>query len=440
MLQLPEIFVKRMSTQLGNDSPSFFRSLEEPTPVSIRMNPFKPLSAFERKELVPWCENGRYLQERISFTLDPLFHAGCYYVQEASSMFIEMAFREHSKKDESMRVLDLCAAPGGKSTHLLSLLSRGSLLVSNEPIPSRNAILRDNLSKWGCENVMVTQNDPQDFNKLRDYFDIVLVDAPCSGEGLFRKNHDAVREWNESNLAMCSTRQHAILENVLPSLKPGGMLIYSTCTYNESENDGACEFLQKTGDLQPMELEPLHGAVKTRFGLQMFPHLVRGEGFFMAALKKTDDPVAIASSKKWNGKPVSFKSASEWLLHPENFLFESQSSLLFAIPKEFQDEIQFLRSKLFVRKAGICMGSLSGDELIPSQELAMFVGHAEQLPSVELPLEEALRYLRGEALANNTQLKGWCIASFNGHALGWMKGVGNRFNNSYPKELRIKNL
>jgi 16S rRNA C967 or C1407 C5-methylase (RsmB/RsmF family) len=264
MLQLPELFVQRMTSRLGGNSQAFFRSLEDPVPVSIRMNTRKPFDGFEGMESVPWCASGFYLKQRHVFTLDPFFHAGCYYVQEASSMFIERAYRNHGDLQRSLRVLDLCAAPGGKSTHLLSLLPEDSLLVSNEPIPSRNAILRDNLSKWGYENVVVTQNEPGDFKRLTGFFDMILVDAPCSGEGLFRKNHEAVREWSESNLSMCSTRQHSILEDVLPSLKPGGLLIYSTCTYNDSENDDICEILVKGGSMDPLELEPAYGAAKTR--------------------------------------------------------------------------------------------------------------------------------------------------------------------------------
>ncbi|MFM7078784.1 MAG: hypothetical protein ACKOYC_03220, partial [Bacteroidota bacterium] len=236
MINLPDIFLQRMSQQLGADLQAFLDGFDAPVPVSVRLNPWKLLNAFNGSQPVPWCASGLYLKERISFTLDPLFHAGCYYVQEASSMFIEVAFKKYTKGNTPLRVLDLCSAPGGKSTHLMSLLAPGSLLVSNEPVPQRNSILRENLTKWGLDDVVVTQNDPKDFASLKHHFDVILVDAPCSGEGLFRKNHDTVIEWSESNLEMCSIRQQTILENVLPALKPNGLLIYSTCTYNEAEN------------------------------------------------------------------------------------------------------------------------------------------------------------------------------------------------------------
>jgi 16S rRNA C967 or C1407 C5-methylase (RsmB/RsmF family)/NOL1/NOP2/fmu family ribosome biogenesis protein len=440
MLKLPEFFVTRMTSHLGADAVPFFEALDKDPPVSLRLNPFKPSSVFDGHELVPWCEKGRYLQERISFTLDPLFHAGCYYVQEASSMYLECVINKHLNTESPLRVLDLCAAPGGKSTHLLSLIPEGSLLVSNEPIPSRNNILRDNLSKWGLANVVVVQNQAKDFQSLTHYFDVVLVDAPCSGEGLFRKNHEAVNEWSEENLAMCSHRQQNILEEILHCLKPGGLLIYSTCTFNPAENDEVCSVLEKNELVELLKLDALHGAVTTKCGLQMYPHKVQGEGFYLAAMRKISDGQEPMTMKRPKQKPVSLKSIGSWLKNADKFQLESNKDLFFAIPNHICDDIAILRSHLFVRKAGIFMGSLTGDDLIPSQELAMFVGRADQLPSIELPLEEALRYLRGEALPNGNQVKGWCIANYNGHALGWMKGVGNRFNNSYPKELRIRNL
>jgi len=440
MLSLPPIFMQRMSEQLGTDLQCFVDSYEADIPVSIRVNPGKPFSAFDDTEPVPWCANGLYLKNRISFTLDPLFHAGCYYVQEASSMFIEMAFNKYAPQNSPLKVLDLCGAPGGKSTHLLSMLPPGSLLVSNEPVSQRNAILRDNLTKWGLDNVVVTQNEPMDFASLKHHFDVILVDAPCSGEGLFRKNHDAVNEWSESATVMCSIRQKKILEDVLPALKPDGLLIYSTCTYNEAENDEVCRNLMQVGQMEPLELEPIHGATQTRYGLQMYPHRLKGEGFFMAAMRKRMSENEQVSFKKTKHKPIHFKDGAHWLKAEDDFIFESNNNLLFAIPKMMDDEISLLRSQLYVRKAGVCLGSLSGDALIPSQELAMFVGHSEALEKVELSLENALKYLRGEALPNSIRKNGWCLATYQKNPLGWMKGVGNRFNNLYPKELRIRNL
>ncbi|MFZ9943663.1 MAG: hypothetical protein ACO3O0_08645, partial [Bacteroidia bacterium] len=219
MLQLPEPFIHRMQAQLGVEADAFFKSLESETPVSVRLNPYKNQGLFNDYERVAWCDHAYYLPQRIPFTQDPLFHAGCYYVQEASSMYIEQAIRLLKIDHRPIKALDLCAAPGGKSTHLLSLLSDECLLVSNEVIPNRNKILRENITKWGLSNVVVTQNDAKDFRVYESFFDLILVDAPCSGEGLFRKNHDAVQEWSPSNLTMCSVRQHQILQDVIPALK-----------------------------------------------------------------------------------------------------------------------------------------------------------------------------------------------------------------------------
>src|SRR5215203_4807606 len=200
-------------------------------------------SAFTIHSSVPWSSYGYYLSERPSFTFDPLFHAGCYYVQEASSMFLEQALKQSVDLSQPLRVLDLCAAPGGKSTHLLSLISKESLLVSNEVIRSRANIVNDNIAKWGCSNVIVTNNDPREFQRLKNYFNVIVVDAPCSGSGLFRRNPEAIEEWSEQNVALCSQRQQRILADVLPALKNGGVLIYSTCSYSTEEDEEICSWL-----------------------------------------------------------------------------------------------------------------------------------------------------------------------------------------------------
>jgi 16S rRNA C967 or C1407 C5-methylase (RsmB/RsmF family) len=227
-------FKKQMSDLLGQQYADFSRSMQQPVPVSIRINPQKGSSVSGTS--VPWCSSGFYLTERPVFTLDPAFHAGAYYVQEASSMFLEQIIHVISK-EKRLRVLDLCAAPGGKSTHLLSLLPPESLLVANEVIRSRASILIENLQKWGYPNAVVTSNDPRDFRKLFGFFDVILVDAPCSGEGLFRKDEEARKEWSLDAVHVCVGRQRRILEDIWPALKAGGLLIYCTCTFNERETE-----------------------------------------------------------------------------------------------------------------------------------------------------------------------------------------------------------
>ncbi len=217
----PEAFLSRMQALLNTEYPDFIKSLDTPAPTSIRLNPGKVSDAFVETDNIPWCNEGKYLAERPSFTFDPLFHAGAYYVQEASSMFLEEVWKQVNPENIPVRVLDLCAAPGGKSTHLLSLMSDDSLLVSNELIQARNKVLQQNILKWGNANCIVTQNKPDDFTALPDYFDVILIDAPCSGEGLFRKDKDAITEWSEKNVAMCAFRQKEILTSAMLCLKPG---------------------------------------------------------------------------------------------------------------------------------------------------------------------------------------------------------------------------
>ena len=440
MLQLPEPFIHRMQAQLGVEADAFFKSLESETPVSVRLNPYKNQGLFNDYERVPWCDHAYYLPQRIPFIQDPFFHAGCYYVQEASSMYIEQAIRLFKMDHRPIKALDLCAAPGGKSTHLLSLLSDECLLVSNEVIPNRNKILRENITKWGLSNVVVTQNDAKDFGVYESLFDLILVDAPCSGEGLFRKNHDAVQEWSPSNLTMCSVRQHQILQDVIPALKPGGMLLYSTCTYNPDENDSVVDGLILSGEFEKVQLPVVGAVASTRHGLQLMPHRIKGEGFYIAALIKTGG-YEVSSTQNFKiskNKSSGFKHADEWLNIPAAFEFVSLQDHLYALPKQHLDSIQLLQSNCYIRKAGVCMGSLSGDGLMPSHELALYKGVSDQLTSIELDLDAALKYLKGEAIPTFGKKTGWHLATFKNQPLGWMKGVGSRFNNAYPKELRIR--
>jgi len=233
---LPAEFAGRMRSRLGSESETFFRALGDEAVVSVRYNPLK-LALPANLKAVPWCRTGAYLDQRPVFTFDPAIHAGCYYVQEASSMFLEQAVVQLKLHEKKILALDLCASPGGKTTHLASLLHPDSLILSNETIQSRLAPLKENVIKWGSGNVLVTQNDPADFASLESFFDLVVIDAPCSGEGLFRKDHDSMQQWSPQNCDLCASRQQGILKDVLPCLKPGGVLVYSTCTFNEKENE-----------------------------------------------------------------------------------------------------------------------------------------------------------------------------------------------------------
>jgi NOL1/NOP2/sun family putative RNA methylase len=295
--KLPPAFIRSLIEQYNIEEEEFISSHENGEQLtSVRINAFKPSDLFNSKEHVPWCEDGRYLKERPSFTADPLFHAGCYYVQEASSMFLEQVLKHSADLSKNLRVLDLCAAPGGKSTLISSLLNKNSLLLANEIIKTRVPVLSDNLSKWGPENNYVSNNDPKDFKRLEGYFDVIVADAPCSGSGMFRKDPAAINEWSENMVDLCSQRQKRILADVYPALKQNGILIYSTCSYSKQENEEISDWLCEEFDVEsiPIPLKTEWGILETLsdqhkcFGYRFYPHKVKGEGFFIAAFRKNE--------------------------------------------------------------------------------------------------------------------------------------------------------
>lgn len=439
-MSYPESFIARIQSFLNNEAETFFKSLEEPAPVSVRLNPFKPGHHFFNEEAIQWAANGRYLPQRPSFTFDPLFHAGTYYVQEASSMFLEQAWKVTNAVNRPVRVLDLCAAPGGKSTHLLSLMSNDSLLVSNEVIPNRNRVLQENISKWGTAKCIVTQNKPDDFEHLPGYFDIVLVDAPCSGEGLFRKDKNAVTEWSESNVQMCCARQKDILKYAIECCATEGYIIYSTCTYEPSENDSSVDYCIKNG-CQPVRVDYIpEGVISTKYGYQFFPHRIKGEGFYLAVLQKKHSREELpVSAKERNLKtlPLFSELTKGYLTDSHAFTVIERNGVLFAIPGKLVNDFQLLSSCLYIRQAGIPMGSFKGKDFLPSHQLALSVHLHKNLPCVELSEEEAIAYLRCDNIKPLTNQRGWVLAKYKGFNLGWLKIMDTRANNYYPKEWRI---
>lgn len=290
--KLPSKFLDDIKTEIGTEYDLFYEELAKKAPVSIRKNCKKYTELlFDKIELSPVLHhnNGFYLSERPSFTNDPLFHAGCYYVQEASSMFISHIINALNITTKDIVALDLCAAPGGKTTNLLDILSPNSFLVANEVIKNRSFVLRENCTKWGFENIAITSNDSKDFARLPDFFDLILIDAPCSGEGMFRKDPNSIAEWSEENVRLCSLRQQQIVANVLPSLKSNGILIYSTCTYNATENtQNVMQFIQNHSlELIDIEVPTEWNITQTQKGcFQFYPHKNKGEGFFCAVLRK----------------------------------------------------------------------------------------------------------------------------------------------------------
>lgn len=439
MSQLPKNFLLHAQKFAGNEYDAFIESLSQNPTVSIRLNPFKREGIYSTEKIIPWSKEGRYLKERPSFTFDPLFHAGCYYVQDASSQFLEQAFIQAKKNlNRPIRILDLCAAPGGKSTHILSMINDTDLLVCNEIIASRNNILRQNIIKWGKENVIVTQNDPADFTRLIGFFDIVVVDAPCSGEGLFRKDENAKDEWSEENIQRCSVRQHEILKHAYATLCPGGFLIYSTCTFEEDENDAPVQALYEKFDMKIQTIESnFPGILKTKNGLIFFPHRIRGEGFYISLLQKKDgDRIPVKKASDKIDSPFK-KHLIRYLKNEELFSALLKDDRLFAIPNVHLNSLNTINRNFYVRLAGIYMGDFKGEDFIPSAAIALSLQLKEDLPSKELTEMEAIEYLKG----GNLQLeipKGWSLVNYKSFQLGWIKNIGTRINNYYPKEWRIK--
>ncbi len=446
---LPPAFGAQMQAQLGDDYDAFVNALTQPAPVSVRVNPRKNGFDTSGLEQVPWCAEGFYLSERPSFTLDPLFQAGAYYVQEASSMLLSEALKQTVDLSRPLRVLDLCAAPGGKSTLLASVLHPDSLLICNEVIRTRVSVLRENMDKWGFPNVVISNHDPEDMLNLAGFFDVVVVDAPCSGEGLFRKDPDAMNEWSEDSVQMCSARQKRILAAAAPLLDQGGTLIYSTCTYNDNENAANVRYLTENGFRNhPLVLSPnwniaekeVDGAV----GYQCYPHRVRGEGFFISAFKKTTftAPVKLDARTFRSIRALRTRetaSAAKWLQNPADFsLWEKPNGDVMALPTVLEKQFLGLDVALKNKGFGLEMGQFKGTDFIPSHALALSTAVNRNLPAVSLSKENALRYFKKENLVLDEPATGWLLAQYNGLNIGWMKGVGNRVNNYLPKDWRIR--
>lgn len=453
MSKFPLAFIDRMKAHFGVEFDAFISSIDEPVTTSIRVNPAKFNTSdsslpIERK--IPWTDSGYYLSERPSFTFDPLFHAGAYYVQESSSMFLEQAFKAISFIDKPIRVLDLCAAPGGKSTHLLSLMNSESLLISNEPIANRNHILRQNLSRWGNGNVIVTQNKAEDFAKLGHFFDVIVIDAPCSGEGLFRKDKNAISEWSESNVAMCAERQRDILSNIVQCLKPGGYLIYSTCTFEEAENLDNINYLLSEHGMESIsisdadnftpDITPVSkGDAK---GYAFYPHKTKGEGFFISLLRKagpvlTPKPPkgALIQKTKINNELLPY--LGQFIENAEQYEVLKHQQYFNILPAIFLHDYKTLAQYLYIRNAGISAGEIKGKDFIPAHELSLYQGFKKDFPSAELDFKTAISYLKAETISIPTDHKGWMVVRYKGANLGFVKALPNRINNYFPKEWRI---
>jgi 16S rRNA C967 or C1407 C5-methylase (RsmB/RsmF family)/NOL1/NOP2/fmu family ribosome biogenesis protein len=419
--------------------------------TSVRINPFKTVSPPANLPIaasIPWSQYGYYLTERPSFTFDPIFHAGAYYVQEASSMLLEQALKQLVNLEEPIKVLDLCAAPGGKSTHIQSLISPDSVLVTNEVIRNRVNILAENITKWGAVNAIVTNNDPADFTRLEEMFDVIVVDAPCSGSGLFRKDPEAIEEWSLENVAHCSLRQKRILNDIWPSLKPGGILIYATCSYSIAEDEYIADWLTTTNNAVSLKLRGMYNwqvietqsPVHNNIGYRCFPYLLNGEGFYLACFKKEGEPGnSYVKQVKYQADKKLEPHINKWLQPNHELQIYQHKEQVFAMPKNTLDLFMFLQSKLNIRKAGVKIGDYGRDEIIPDHALILSTVYNKELTSIPLENKAAINYLRRADFIIDQLPKGWLIVTYENYPLGWIKSLGNRFNNYYPKEWRIRN-
>ena len=397
-MQLPQDFIRNTREVMGEERfQQYLKSFDEEVPVSIRLNPLKSqgLTVMEGAERVPWCQNGYYLPRRPQFTMDPLLHAGCYYVQEAASMFLDEVLRQHLLPLTSHHALDLCAAPGGKSTLLRSALPEDCVLYSNEPIRNRASILLENVTKWGYANHIVTNNYPKDYRASKFRFDVILCDVPCSGEGMFRRDEATMHEWSPQNVEKCWQLQREIVNDAWACLNEGGLFIYSTCTFNIKENEENIRWMlnEFEAEVLPVEVKPewhITGSLLKDFNEPVYrfiPGITRSEGLFVAVLRKKGED--------------------------RNLPSKQTKSLLRA-------NSEFTPGKLRV---------YSGQTQTPS----------EDTPRIELTYPQAIAYLRGEALQLPPDTpRGLVALCFQGYPLGTAKNIGTRANNLYPKEWRIK--
>lgn len=443
--ELPDKFLEFLLQATGEDLfPLVKEAIESSSPVtSIRLNPFKPLppeiqsfanNAIEMNDRVPWCSDGYYLPERPFFTHDPSLHAGAYYVQEASSMFLEILRPLlNSFTEKPIRILDLCAAPGGKSTHLISMAPPESHIVVNEVVKNRLPALKENIIKWGVHSVNITSREASAFASRSlesQQFDFILVDAPCSGEGMFRKDPVAIKEWSEESVMMCAKRQRSILADIWPALAPGGYLAYSTCTFNIYENDLNLKWLREELGALPADLAthpgspvPNPGIIAGKEGgFRFFPGLVRGEGFFFALFRKPSGESSGESSGQSSGQP--FEKLSKKPFSQTSHHSFGQTSGKQSYKQSAKQPNSHLQKK-----------SDANPQIVPEDAFSILPD--KRFPTVELTKEDALSFLARRTIVIKDAPLGYLLVTYGGLPLGYVKNIGTRANNLYPMNWRI---
>ena len=449
---LPSEFIEELRRTRGEeDAVALVSALESEPPVSVRLNPAKDGVA-DGGSPVPWSRWGRYLDVRPQFTLDTAFHAGAYYVQDSSSMFVGHMFRHvlpgvMAGKSRPLRVLDLCASPGGKTTDLAASLREvcGSsfVLVSNEVVSQRASVLASNAAVWGDPCVAVTSSDPSVFASMAGWFDVILADVPCSGEGMFRKDTQALQQWSEDNVKLCQARQRRIAGDVWPALAEGGVFIYSTCTFNRYENDGNLSWAAAelgAGIIAPEPGLVSGGVLATENGYSLVPGLVPGEGQYCGVLLKADGERRKArhSGKNAVRIPPEVKDRVGMLFNTE-VVFGVRGEMVKAVPECIAADAAFLESELHVLASGCAAGCMKGRDFVPDADLALSYMLADgAFGEAELDMKQALAFLRKENVFLPDARKGYLVVKYGGARLGFVKNIGSRCNNLHPQGRRIR--
>ena len=441
-MKLHDEFIAQLRELLPEEWEALVDAITTSEPsVAVRVNGARGVGVPDGLRRVPWCDQGFYLDGRPSFTFDSDWHAGRYYVQDASSMFIAHVISHFVH--EPVRYLDLCAAPGGKTTAAIQALPPRSLTVANEIVPPRARVLADNVIRWGSPRCVVTSNAPAHLGRLESFFDVIAADVPCSGEGMMRKDDEAVAQWSPALVEQCAQRQREILADVWPALRPGGLFIYSTCTYNRQENEQMADFIVRELGATSLEVpvDPswnIHAAIGSEAHCYRFmPHRVDGEGLFMAVFRKDGEGLCQDIRMKGKSSKKIDETAINWLAGPDQFMIDQQGDLLIAVPQDIHREVAAMRASLTVLHAGVELATVMGRKTVPHHALALSTARADDaFPVCEVDYPAALRYLRGESIPVEGP-RGYVLIAHQGAVLGFANNLGNRANNLYPKSQRI---
>ena len=450
-MNLHQQFLEEINSYNDERFVGLIEALSSTPSISVRANKLKEICVPQNSRRVKWCDEGWYLSSRESFTFDPMMHQGLYYVQDASSMIISHVIKELVKGNETpISYLDACAAPGGKTTTAIDALPANSLIVANEYVPNRAFVLVENVTKWGCPSIVVSKGDTARIKKLKGFFDIIAADVPCSGEGMFRKDVDAVEQWTSNLVEECVARQKEIVENLWSALCPGGYMIYSTCTFNRRENEEMIDYIVNELGASSVEINMLQewnimtGVNTPHYCYRFLPHKVEGEGLFIAIVKKIDSNETVTIKKNSKDKKnvknkvnQNIDAVKTWVTNG-NFDFIIDRDNIVAFPTMWTDKLSVLKSHLDILHYGISLAQIKGKDYIPTQSLAMSKSlNVEAFEQFDVGYEIAISYLRREAIVLESAPRGYVLLTYKNKPLGFVKNLGNRANNLYPQEWKI---